>query len=357
METTSTRQNELPGLFKSLTPNFVLPDPESAPAIGWGILGLGGIAQRFADEVPRYSQQKIVAVGSRSEQKALDFAAKHGVDSAHAHGSYEALVNDPLVEAVYIATPMSRHKEDAMLALAAGKPVLVEKAFMMNEEEAKEVFDEAKRRDLFAMEAMWARTLPHYRWVKEVADSGALGKLTSVSADHGQRLTHIPRLMQPDLGGGAMLDLGVYPHHLVEMLMGRADQIRAVSRPTKTGVDAANIAATSHASGLAEAACQLDGWSPTQATMTFEGGTIQFGTPFYAPCEVTLTVFDEAAPGGRTQATWDARVPGGFQYEAADAAQNIEAGNLQSALVPWAATVEVQRVMDAVLEEGDAIRP
>lgn len=360
MTTLTSHQNQLPDLFRRVAPNFEMPNPEEVPQLRWGIMGLGGIARRFASEVPKHSEQVVAAVGSRSKEKALDFAFEFGVDDDRAHGSYEELVTDPAVDVIYIATPHIRHKEDALMALRAGKPVLVEKSFAMTEEEAAEVFAEAKERGLFAMEAMWSRTLPHYRFLDEVVKTNALGKLTSVESDHGQFLTHVDRLMQPELGGGAMLDLGVYPQHLANMLLGEATEVASVTRLAETGVDAANVVATKHEDGLASSSCQLDGRTPTEAVITFERGRFTLAYPFYNPCEVTLEVYEEDPETGEIQvetATWDARVPGGFQYEAAEAAHQIIEGNLQSPLVPWQSTLEVQRVMDQVLKEAETDSP
>ena len=360
MTTSTSHQNELPDLFRRVAPDFEMPNPEEVPQLRWGIMGLGGIARRFATEVPEYSDQIVAAVGSRSKEKALDFAFEFGVDDDRAHGSYEELVADPAVDAIYVSTPHVRHKEDALMALRAGKPVLVEKSFAMTEEEAAEVFAEAEKRGLFAMEAMWSRTLPHYRFLDEVVKTGALGKLTSVESDHGQSLTHVARLMQPELGGGAMLDLGVYPQHLANMLLGDATEVAAVSRMTDTGVDAANVVATKHKDGLASSSSQLDGRTPTEAVLTFERGRVTLGYPFYNPCEVTLEVYEEDPDTGEVEveeATWDARVAGGFQYEAAEAAHQIIEGNLQSPLVPWKSTLEVQRIMDQVLKQAETDSP
>lgn len=350
--------NNLPHLFTKVAPNYHVETPSDVPQLRWGIIGLGGIARRFAEEVPKYSDQVVVAVGSRSKAKAETFAFEFGVDDDRAYGSYEDLVNDPAVDAVYVATPHSRHKEDALLALRAGKPVLVEKAFAMTEEEAAEVFAEAEERGLFAMEAMWSRALPHYRFVDEVVKTGALGALTSVAADHGQALTHVPRLMEADLGGGAMLDLGVYPLHLINMALGETSKVASASRLTagESGVvDAGDVVATTHETGLGTATCQLDGATPVEATLTFEKGSIRLHRDFYQPTEVTLEVETTDPETGEVTletATWDARVAGGFQYEAAEAARQIIAGNLESPFVPWSATLAVQKIMDQVLTEA-----
>ncbi|MDD9206378.1 Gfo/Idh/MocA family oxidoreductase, partial [Georgenia sp. 10Sc9-8] len=179
----------------------VAPDPRTAPPLRWGILGAGGIAGAFARDVPAHSTQQVVAVGSRDRGRAADFADRHSIPGVH--GSYAELVHDPQVDVVYVATPHSHHHAHARLALEAGKPVLVEKAFTRNEAEAQHLFDLADRAGLFVMEAMWTRFLPHMVALRGLVASGALGELVLVQADHGQRLDSVPRLLDPALAGGA----------------------------------------------------------------------------------------------------------------------------------------------------------
>lgn len=345
----------LPDLFAEVAPDFVMPEPFDAPSIRWGILGAGGIARTFATDVPRYSNQEIVAIGSRTLGKAQAFAQENDIPLSGAHGSYEDLVADPNVDAVYVATPHVRHHRDALLALNSGKPVLVEKAFAMSTEQAKEVFDTAREKGLFAMEAMWSRHLPHYRFIREAIASGKLGKLVEVTADHGQRLTHIPRLVEPAMGGGAMLDLGVYPVSLIEMALGKPTTQQALGRLSERGIDVGDVVIGKHCGALSVATCQLDGISPTQATLTFEGGSVVMPTQFYRPTQVSLRVYaldpKTGAASDLRKAKWDARIVGGFQYQAAEAARCIRAGLLESPVVPWNATLAVQEMMDAALAQ------
>ncbi len=351
----------LPELFKSVAPNYVAPDPYDAPSLRWGILGAGGIARTFAEDVPAYSSQQIVAVGSRDQSRADAFAAEIGIDPAGAHGSYEELVNAADIDIIYVATPHSRHYEDAILALQAGKPVLVEKAFTLTADKARRIFEEAAKRNLFAMEAMWSRHLPHYRFMDDVVQSGMLGPLRSVQADHSQKLTHVPRLVRPELGGGALLDLGVYPIHFEHMLLGVPEELASVSRLTKTGVDAADIVAGKYAQAIASATAALDAWGPTAASLSFERGVIELPFEFYRPTEVKLTVHEldptTGAVASSENGVWDARVPGGFQYQAAEAARQVAAGNTESEIVSWQDTIEVMEIMDAVLKEAGVEHP
>lgn len=340
----------LPPLLQELVPDFEIEDPFDAPSLRWGIIGTGGIARRFASEVPKFSSQRVVAVGSRSLEQAQEFAQEFGIGEDHAFGSYQELVADPQVDAVYVATPHIRHRDDALLALAQGKPVLVEKAFTMSEEEAREVFDAAQEADLFAMEAMWSRHLPHYRFLKELTDSGALGEVRSVAADHSQSLLHVPRLVEPELGGGAMLDLGVYPLHFINMLLGPADSVVAAGRLTDKAMDAGSATVLSYPDATGVATIKMDALGPNSGTIAFERGLVELSGVFYAPSQITVTVWGEPGEEPRT-ASWDARTPGGFQFQVAEAARQIAAGNNESPVVPWDATLEVQGAMDEALAQ------
>ena len=340
----------LPGLFQGVAPDFVVPDPFGAPTLRWGILGAGSIAGAFAWQVTRYSSQRIVGVGSRDIERARTFTAEHGVVSATPYGSYEELVAAADIDIVYIATPHIRHYQDALLALRAGKSVLVEKAFTMDAGQAKRLFDEAERRELFAMEAMWSRHLPHYRFLAEAVNSNALGQLRQLTADHSQAISHVPRLFRPDLGGGALLDLGVYCLHLQQMLLGVPQGFASVTRLAETGVDAADAVMSRYPRALASVTCAMDCRGSNQATLAFEKGRIGLEPPFYAPGLVSLSVGDE-------QAVWDARVPGGLQYQVADAAAAVVRGKIESEVVTWQDTLDVMGLMDAVLAAGGVAHP
>lgn len=347
----TTRQSvgpaPLPAAFSALVPNFQISDPLDAPPLRWGILGAGGIARHFATDVPAYSSQQVVAVGSRSQERADAFAAEMGLPFAY--GSYEDLVASDEVDIIYVATPHSRHRDDALLALRAGKPVLVEKAFTMTAAEAEEIFAEARSQGLFAMEAMWSRHLPHYRFIKSLIESGAGGKVVAAAADHGQSLRHVPRLMQPELGGGALLDLNVYSLHFVHHALGVPDRLESLGRGTGTGVDAAEMVIGRYADTLSVASANMDGISPTAGSLTFEKFSIELPDLFYRPTPVHLRRYQGADAGEDVE--WDASFPGGFQYQAAEAARCVTAGLLESPIVTWQDTLEVMRIMDQVREQ------
>ncbi|UNX55261.1 Gfo/Idh/MocA family oxidoreductase [Georgenia sp. TF02-10] len=332
------------------------PDPAAAPPVRWGILGPGGIARKFAREVPARTASRVVAVGSRSADRAAAFAAEHGIE--HSHGSYADLVADDDVDAVYVASPHSAHRDHALLALEAGKPVLVEKAFTRNAAEAREVFAAARARGLFAMEAMWSRFLPHQVALRAVVASGELGEVLAVAADHGQRLDQVERLRAPQLAGGALLDLGVYPISFTHSLLGPPAGVHAAGALTDLGVDAHEAVTLTYADAHPRtvAVCTANMWARTPTTATVAGteARIDVHSRFYAPSTFTVTATDGRA--WRWTPSADAE-PAGFEHEAAEVARCLAEGRTESAVMPWQATLEVMETMDEVRRQLGVVYP
>lgn len=323
-------------------------NPMDAPAIRWGILAPGGIARRFAKEVPAYTQSQIVAVGSRSLGRAQRFIQDNLDGQAKAYGSYEELVADGDVDAIYVASPHSEHRDHALMALHAGKPVLVEKAFALNAAQAEEVFAEAERLHLFVMEAMWSRFLPHYTAMRDIIASGDLGEVRCIDAVHAQYLDMDPnwRMMNPRLGGGALLDLGIYPVSLIHWLWGVPDQISATGVLTPTGVDLRENITLRYTdpSGDRLGVAYADMGAAGANCLQIVGTEARITIPdwFYTPQDLLITPLDGES---RTIPT---NVKGGFQYEAAEAARCIAAGFSESLLMPWSATREVLAITDEI---------
>jgi predicted dehydrogenase len=196
-----------------------MTQPDDRP-IRWGILATGGIARAFTDDLALQPDSEVVAVGSRSQASADAFGDEFGVP--HRYASYQALVSDPDVDAVYVATPHPGHHDAALLAINAGKAVLVEKPFAMDAAQAREMIDAARERGTFLMEAMWTRFLPHIARVREILAAGTLGDVVYLTAEHGQWFAPDPqfRLFAPELGGGALLDLGIYPVSFAHLVLG-----------------------------------------------------------------------------------------------------------------------------------------
>ena len=319
-------------------------DPIDAPELRWGVLAPGGIASAFTDALHRYTRSRVVAVGSRSRERAREFATAHGVPTGY--GSYAELVEDPSVQAVYVASPHSEHMVHALLAISAGKHVLVEKAFTRNAAEAGQVFDAAQAADVFVMEAMWTRFLPHVAALREVLARGEIGDVVGLIADHGQHMGHLPdahRLHNPELAGGALLDLGVYPVSFAHDLLGVPDRVRALGSPTPTGVDG-QVSVTLGFGGRAQASLHTTLWArtPTTAVVFGSAGRIEVTGAFYAP-----TTFDVVRDDGNGW-TFDGRIEGGLQYEAAEVARCVTAGLPESPRMGWQASIEVMGTMDEI---------
>lgn len=327
-------------------------DPRTAPSIRWGILGAGGIAAAFAEAVRSSTRAPIVAVGSRDRTRSERFATAHGIPTTHV--GYRDLVEDPQVDAVYVATPHSEHREHALLAIAAGKHVLVEKAFTRNAAEAEEVFAAARAAGVFVMEAMWTRFLPHVAAVHQVIDSGEIGEVVAVHADHGQYFPFDPahRLYDPALAGGALLDLGVYPVAFAQDFLGVPTQVRAVGALTETGVDG-QLAIVLSYGDRTQAALTTTLWAKTPTTAAISGteGSITIEGSFYAP-----TSFRVSRRDGRSW-TFDQPVQHGLQYEAAEVARRVAEGATESPRMTWADTLGVLRTMDEVRAQVGVVYP
>ncbi|MGJ6979225.1 Gfo/Idh/MocA family protein [Aestuariimicrobium soli] len=266
------------------------------PALRWGVLGPGWVAGIFVGAMRAHTRQVPVAVGSRSLARARSFADEHGIERAH--GSYEQLLADPGVDVVYIATPQSEHLTQGLAAIAAGKHVVIEKPFTCTGDEARRLVEAARSSGVFVAEAMWARYLPQATLIRRVLAEGALGDLHSVVADHGQSIPFTPehRLYQPELGGGALLDLGIYPVQLVSQVFGRPSSITAVGRVAH-GVDTAATVVLDHDTALAASTVTTGITSPTPNRAAIIGtvARLEFDGPFYNP--TTLRVI--AAEYGR----------------------------------------------------------
>ena len=286
-------------------------DPAAAPSLRWGIIAPGGIANKFAEAVSQFTAGQVVAVSSRDEGRARSFAERHGIPRAYA--GHEALGADPEVDAVYVASPHSAHRDHAVAMARAGKHVLIEKALARNLVEVNEIFDAARGARVFAMEAMWTRHLPHIAAVRRWIADGRIGEVVTVVADHGQSLDLGPdhRLKAPELAGGALLDLGVYPVAFVVDLLGAPTSVHAAGHRTETGVDA-SVALT-------------------------------LGYPFYGG-----TVARLLEPGKVREVVeeFDGRVANGFQFEIAEVARCVADGRVESERMRWDDSRAVMSVLD-----------
>jgi predicted dehydrogenase len=310
--------------------------------VRWGIMGTGGIAGAFAADLALTDSGVVAAVGSRSQASADAFADRLGIERRHA--SYEDLATDPDIDAVYVATPHPMHHNNALLALHAGKPVLVEKPFTMNADEARELVKVARDNNVFLMEAMWTRFLPGIRRVRELA--GGIGDIVTVTADHGQWFAEDAehRLFAPALGGGALLDLGVYVVSFASMVLGRPDRIVSMIDPAFTGVDGQTSMIFGYESGAqAVLTCTLRAKSPTRATIVGTDGRIEIDGSFYGPAAVTLT-----PRIGEPTVIPSVHEGRGLRHQADEVALRLAAGEPESPLMPLDETVSIMETMDTV---------
>jgi predicted dehydrogenase len=312
----------------------------------WGLIGTGLIAGVFARDLELTESGRVIAVGSRALESADRFADRFAIPNRH--GSYKELVSDPEVDVVYVATPHPMHRDDALLALRAGKPVLVEKPFTMNGSEAEEVVAEARGAGLFLMEAMWSRFLPHMAEVRRLLAEGVLGEIVTVSADHGQWFERDAetRFFSPALGGGALLDLGVYTISFASMVLGPPDRILAISEPAFTGVDAQTSMLFSYAGGAqAILNCTVCAKSPTRGAIVGTEGRIEIdGDDFYAPNSFTL--IPRLGEPTRFEIPHEGH---GIRHQADEVARCLQAGLLESPLLPLDESVSIMRTLDGVI--------
>lgn len=335
-------------------PTTTVPDPAAAPGLRWGVVSPGHIGDQFTATAHRATSSRVVSVVSRSQQRAEEFAATHGIEQAF--DSVGAMLAAGGLDAVYIASPHAQHHQLARPVLEAGVPVLVEKAFTLNTPQARDLLDLARERGVFAMEAMWARFLPQYDVLRQVLDSGMLGDIIEVAADHGQSFPADPthRMYAPELGGGALLDLGVYPISFAQMVLGDLSHLAVRGSLTDTGVDAYfGLLATGADGGRARLSSTLLARTPTEAVVSGTEGSARLSGAFFAPSTLTVTLLD-----GRTASVEHPGAPGdGMAYEIAEAARRIRAGELESPLMSWEDTLSVMGTMDAVRSELGVVYP
>jgi predicted dehydrogenase len=312
----------------------------------WGICGPGGIARAFAQDLTLMQGHTIGAVGSRSLENAQKFATTFG---GTAYGSYEELVADPTIDAIYVATPHPAHHDNVILALNAGKPVLCEKPFSVNAVQAQSMIDAAARNGVALMEAMWARFLPHYAKVREIVESGVLGPILSIHADHGQRLADqgIARLIEPDLAGGALLDLGIYPVSFAHMILGTPAQITSTAVMTDKGVDAQTSMIFTYQDGAqAVLTTTMIEQTPCRAVVAGLNGWLEIDRTFYNPAAMRVVLND-----GTTTEYPNTYKGHGLREQAEVFKQLVRSGKLESEILTWQATVEIMTTLDTVREQ------
>jgi predicted dehydrogenase len=335
-------------MLSSLFPAPEMYLPESGePPLRWGILAPGHIAAAFAGALRDHTAQRVVAVGSRSADRASAFGDRFGIERAH--GSYEALVGDDGVDVVYVAAPASQHLELGLLAIAAGKHVLIEKPLATDATDARLLADAARAGGTFVMEALWSRYLPQASVIRRLLADGVIGAPRGVIADLSQAIPEDPdhRLRRPELGGGALLDLGIYPIQLDRSVMGAPTSVTAVGGMTDTGVDAFATLVLGHgAQAQSTLTTSILARAGGGASILGSEGRIDLAGPHHIPTTLTLRGTTLAGPSATwTDPTGIARY-GGLSWQANALARFVGEGRSESPVHGLDESVAVLEVID-----------
>jgi predicted dehydrogenase len=329
--------------------------PTLRPRIGWGLLGAGGISDQHLRALSYVPDARLVAVGSRDQAKAQAFIDRPRGDESprepvRAHGSYEALVNDPEVDVVYVGTPHPDHVDSMRLALQAGKAVLCEKPFTVNLPDAQASVALARERGVFLMEAMWMRYIPAMVELKRLLAAGAIGEVVSVSADFGFAAAGLQaehRALNPALGGGGLLDIGIYPLNFAAFVLGTIAGVQADAVLGPTGVDVHTVFNLRHADGRrSQGMCSLQATTPCRATVFGTQGRIDVEPPFYAGQRLRVVRGNaEDSPVEIVDRPW-----GGNRYVAQvqEVQRCLRAGLAESPTMPLDETLALVGWMDAM---------
>ena len=315
--------------------------------IKWGILGCGKIAAKFAADLQLVGDGELIALASRSKEKALEFSRQYPAE--YIYGSYEKLAANPEVDVIYVATPHSHHYANTLLCLKNGKAVLCEKAFAINAREAVEMIAEARRRKIFLMEALWTIFLPHYQKVMDMIKSGSLGEIRSILVNFGFKpsLPVPERIFDPRLGGGTLLDIGIYNVFVALSILGRPEEIDAWMTPAETGVDAQCAISFRYRNGsMAQLFSSFLSNLATDADIAGDQGRIRLTTRFYEP---TTTI--EFYPGRadlRQIIIYDKEPGWGYHHEIRHVHECLRKGLTESPVMPLDQTLIMMEVMDEI---------
>ncbi|MBZ0285164.1 MAG: Gfo/Idh/MocA family oxidoreductase [Anaerolineae bacterium] len=322
-----------------------------AEKIRWGILGTGSIATKFADGLSVLPDAEAAAVGSRTQAGADRFGEQHQIPRRYA--SYEALANDPDVDVIYIATPHTLHNENTRLCLEAGKAVLCEKPFAINAQEAAGMIALAREKRLFLMEAMWTRYLPVIVHVRRLIADGVIGEVRMLTADFGFRTGFNPegRLFDPNLGGGALLDVGIYPVSLAYALFGKPAEIKTVAGLGATGIDEQSAYLFGYPSGqLALLSSAVRTSTPHEAIIAGTEGLIRIPDWWHARHFIL-------SKGSETEVVELPFHGNGYNYEAAEVMRCLREGLLESETMPLDETLSIMGTLDAIREQWGLVYP
>jgi predicted dehydrogenase len=320
----------------------------------WAILGCGKIARKFVTDLKILPNARLYAAASRSIENAQSFAAEIGFEKAY--GSYEEMVNDPKVDVVYIASPHSHHYEHAMLCLNHKKAVLCEKALALNSREVKTMIETARKNNTFLMEAFWTRFQPSFNKALEIIRSGELGALKMVRSDFAFNADFNPdkRLYNVALGGGSLLDIGIYPVFMALMALGKPSEIKTMASICQTGAEESIIMLFRYPGGeMASLVSSFAAHSSVQTEFNFEKGFLRLNRRFHT--HTTLTYYKHLEE--EISLSFEKGTGQGYELEAAHVMECLDAGKTESDLMSWTISQELMEILDQVRKEAGIVFP
>ena len=319
--------------------------------IRWGILGCGKIARKFAADLKFVADAELIAVGAREQATAEAFAKEF--PAKHVHGDYESLVSNPEVDVIYVATPHALHHEHVMLCLKQKKAVLCEKAFAINYKQAKAMIDFAKAQNTFIMEAFWTRFLPHFQKTKQLIAEGKVGNIKYLYAEFGFIPTPpvAPRLYNPALGGGALLDIGVYPIFLALDVLGKPDSIDAIMTPAATGVDEQCAIRFQYNNGaIANLFCTFASNLASGADIGGDKGRIRLTHRSHGP--TTQLEYYPGIVDTRETIELEKAKGNGYEYEIQHVRECLQKGLIESPVLTHEKTLLMMETLDIVRQKA-----
>lgn len=318
----------------------------------WAVLGPGRIANKLADSLKILPKANLYAVGSRALERAQNFAEQHGFKKAY--GSYEELMQDEDVDIIYIATPHTGHAKYAIECLNHKKAVLCEKPFAMNADLVKQMIAAAKENDLFLMEALWTRFLPHIEKVIEIINSGKIGELSIVEADFGFIGNPDPnwRVFNPALGGGSLLDVGIYPIFLIMYLLGFPKEISSFAKLTDQNVDKSCTAIFNYERALATMHSSVVAQTKTEANIFGSKGRLRLLGRFFTPTDIVI--YDNEENSEKIHVPFEGN---GFNYQAQEVMDCLDKGLKESPKWPLQSSLELSKIMDKIIEQCGMVYP
>ena len=320
----------------------------------WAILGCGKIARKFASDLKLCPNARLYAAASRSIENAQVFADEMGFEKAY--GSYEEMVNDPQVDVVYIASPHSHHCEHTLLCLNHQKAVLCEKAFAMDSKQVNLMIEAARDNNTFLMEAFWTMFQPSFQKAMEIIRSGELGALKMVRSDFAFNAEYNieKRLYNVDLGGGSLLDIGIYPIFMSLMALGKPSEIKTMATFCPTGAEETILMSFNYPQGqTASLVSSFASYSSTTTEFCFENGFFRLNRRFYTPTSITYWKNWEE----EKTITFDKGTGSGYELEAAHVMECLDAGKIESNLMPWSISFDLMEIMDRVRKDAGIVFP